>query len=249
MLSGQWILIGDPSGALGATVTGASAVYTYDPTNGYQQASMLQPGQGAWALGSGSGSITITPQTAAAASAASSLHTFNGQGFQIGVPAGWDRVSTGQSSGTSGQSSSASGGQPANASGQPSTAVIGWASADGSLAMLVGGPGNLPAGVPINAVRILTALSTSTNPSSPLAILDNGQVSSPAALITVQGADTAAEATFSGTLEGQAAQMTVILAIGNNSLYDLVIIGDAASATQNQALIQQLIQSFQLTSP
>lgn len=54
---GQYALIGNPY-AVPATVSGAGALYTYDPIRGYQPASVLQPGQGAWAL-SLSGSITI----------------------------------------------------------------------------------------------------------------------------------------------------------------------------------------------
>jgi hypothetical protein len=55
---GQMVLIGNPF-ASPATVSGATAVYTYDPVRGYQRTSVLQPGQGAWAT-SASGSIVIS---------------------------------------------------------------------------------------------------------------------------------------------------------------------------------------------
>ena len=59
--AGQWIMVGDPSGTGPATVSGADAVYTYDPVNGYQKASTLKPGQGAWVLSNSGGPITLTP--------------------------------------------------------------------------------------------------------------------------------------------------------------------------------------------
>jgi len=59
---GAWQLVGDPSGTEAALVSGADAVWTYDPASGqYQPATMLQPGQGAWAMSQAGGKITITP--------------------------------------------------------------------------------------------------------------------------------------------------------------------------------------------
>jgi hypothetical protein len=49
---GLTALIGNPF-ARPATVSGVSALYTYDPVRGYQTVSVLQPGQGAWAVGTG----------------------------------------------------------------------------------------------------------------------------------------------------------------------------------------------------
>jgi hypothetical protein len=49
---GQFALIGNPFNRP-ATVTGVSSVYAYDPVRGYQTVSVLQPGQGAWAVGTG----------------------------------------------------------------------------------------------------------------------------------------------------------------------------------------------------
>jgi PKD repeat protein len=47
--AGQWVLIGNSTGS-SLTVTGADAVYAYNPTAGtYQQATTLSAGQGAWA--------------------------------------------------------------------------------------------------------------------------------------------------------------------------------------------------------
>jgi len=44
----QFVLIGNPFD-VPAAVSGASALYIYDPAAGYQPATTLQPGQGAWA--------------------------------------------------------------------------------------------------------------------------------------------------------------------------------------------------------
>jgi plastocyanin len=60
--AGQWLLVGDPSGTSPAMVTGADAVYTYDPVAGqYTATTRLLPGQGAWAISLRGGTITITP--------------------------------------------------------------------------------------------------------------------------------------------------------------------------------------------
>jgi hypothetical protein len=56
----HWIMIGNPfSGAV--TVTGADAVYTYSSTDGYQPATALQPGQGAFAYSVAGGAISMYP--------------------------------------------------------------------------------------------------------------------------------------------------------------------------------------------
>jgi len=222
-LAGQWILIGDPSGTLPASVTGATAVYTYDPTNGYQQAGLLQPGQGAWALGSG-GSITVSPQTAAAQAAAATLHTVSGKGFQLGIPTGWDPLSLGPN--------------PGSIAGK-------WASSDGQSVIEVDGPIALPAGVPLNAARITAAVLSDPKV---LESFGNAQISSAPATIAIQGADTAAEASVTAT-DPQAGPYvgTLILAIANNNFYLLAINAPPDAAAQNQALFQQVIQSFQLT--
>jgi hypothetical protein len=65
--AGAWQLIGDPSDMLPALVTGADAVFTYDAGSGaYVATTMLQPGQGAWAMVLRGGKITITPGGTAA---------------------------------------------------------------------------------------------------------------------------------------------------------------------------------------
>ncbi|HEY7294965.1 MAG TPA: hypothetical protein VH916_07970, partial [Dehalococcoidia bacterium] len=46
---GQWVLIGNPSGLRTVPVTGADALFTYDPGRGYRAVSSLLPGQGALA--------------------------------------------------------------------------------------------------------------------------------------------------------------------------------------------------------
>lgn len=58
-----WVLIGDPSALSGATVSGADAIYSYDPAAGvYNRAKTLGPGGGAWALSVAGGAITISAQ-------------------------------------------------------------------------------------------------------------------------------------------------------------------------------------------
>lgn len=60
--AGAWQLIGDPSGTEAALVTGADAVWTYNTGSGqYERATMLQPGQGAWAISQAGGRITVAP--------------------------------------------------------------------------------------------------------------------------------------------------------------------------------------------
>lgn len=58
---GQLVMIGNPF-TTSAIVSGAAVVYTYSPSYGYQLSTILQPGQGAWAV-SYSGSITLSPAT------------------------------------------------------------------------------------------------------------------------------------------------------------------------------------------
>lgn len=65
---GQYILIGDPSGTLPSTVSGSDDTLTYDPANGYQHTTTLQPGQGAWAFALTGGVVTVTPQQSSTAS-------------------------------------------------------------------------------------------------------------------------------------------------------------------------------------
>lgn len=59
----RWIMVADPS-YLPVRVTGADAVYTYDPATGkYAPTTMLQPGQGAWAYAVLTGEISFTPES------------------------------------------------------------------------------------------------------------------------------------------------------------------------------------------
>jgi hypothetical protein len=234
--AGQWILIGDPSGTLPATVTGAGAVYTYSSASGYQPTTQLQPGQGAWALGGSGGAITVTPLTAAAQPAATAttqptsianLQTFTGQGFQIGVPAGWQQDTV-----------------PSGA-GNSSLSVAGiWESADGNSGMAVFGPEPLPAGVPLNAVRVANIVGS--DPKALSALASDAQVSSPPVPITVQGAVSAAQMTLTWT-DPQAGPLTAtfVIALTNNNFYVLFVASSASAAAQNQPLIQQIIASFQ----
>jgi hypothetical protein len=58
--AGSYIMVGNPSGVDSAVVSGADAVFTYDPVNGYNQTPILNPGQGAWVLSNAGGPITVT---------------------------------------------------------------------------------------------------------------------------------------------------------------------------------------------
>jgi hypothetical protein len=56
---GQWVLVGNPSGARTSPVSGADALFTWDPGRGYRAAASLLPGQGAWAYSQAGGLLTI----------------------------------------------------------------------------------------------------------------------------------------------------------------------------------------------
>ena len=62
MPAGQYTMIGNPFADV-ASVSGADAVYTYDPATGYQTTMTLQPGQGAFAYSSDGATITISPDS------------------------------------------------------------------------------------------------------------------------------------------------------------------------------------------
>jgi len=55
----QWVLIGNPSGLRTVPVTGADAVFTYDPGRGYRAVSSLLPGQGALVYSQDGALLTI----------------------------------------------------------------------------------------------------------------------------------------------------------------------------------------------
>ncbi len=57
----QYVIMGNPSGSINVNVNGAEIVYTYDPASGYQAATQLAPGHGAWVYAAG----TVSIQTAA----------------------------------------------------------------------------------------------------------------------------------------------------------------------------------------
>jgi len=58
----QWVMVGNPSATQTLTVHGADSVVTWNPgTGAYVQASVLVPGQGAWAISLDGGTITVSP--------------------------------------------------------------------------------------------------------------------------------------------------------------------------------------------
>jgi hypothetical protein len=64
--AGQYALIGNPTG-MTMTVTGADAVYAYDPTSGtYRQATTLGAGQGAWAYSANGATVSLSRATTTA---------------------------------------------------------------------------------------------------------------------------------------------------------------------------------------
>lgn len=56
--AGHWIMVGNPWSSQ-ATLSGADAIFTYDPVKGYAAAISLAPGQGAWAISVKGGTLTI----------------------------------------------------------------------------------------------------------------------------------------------------------------------------------------------
>lgn len=62
--AGQWLMVGDPSSTAPASVSGADAVYVYDPASGYHTSTTLQPGQGAWAYSAAGALVSVTPSSA-----------------------------------------------------------------------------------------------------------------------------------------------------------------------------------------
>lgn len=56
---GEWVLIGNPSGLRTAPVSGADALFTYDPGRGYRAVSSLLPGQGGLAYSQEGALLTI----------------------------------------------------------------------------------------------------------------------------------------------------------------------------------------------
>jgi hypothetical protein len=68
--AGQFIMVGNPSGILPATVTGADILVGFDPSRGYFQITnnMLSPGQGAFALSVAGGRIVMQAQGTSKAS-------------------------------------------------------------------------------------------------------------------------------------------------------------------------------------
>lgn len=58
----QWVMIGNGSVVQSMALSGADVVYVYDPTTAsYREATVLKPGQGAWAYSADGGSVTFTP--------------------------------------------------------------------------------------------------------------------------------------------------------------------------------------------
>ncbi len=66
--AGQPFLIANPSGLTAASVSGADALLTYDPLNGYQAVDALPPGRGAWVYSASGGTIIVSPLPAIAIS-------------------------------------------------------------------------------------------------------------------------------------------------------------------------------------
>jgi len=58
---GQWVMVGNPSGILLASVQGADVSYIFDPVNGFEPSTVLQPGQGAWVGSTAGAVITVKP--------------------------------------------------------------------------------------------------------------------------------------------------------------------------------------------
>ncbi len=60
--AGQYVMIGNPSATTPVTVNGADSIFIFNTgTNSYEAATILAPGQGAWALSNRGGTITLSP--------------------------------------------------------------------------------------------------------------------------------------------------------------------------------------------
>lgn len=73
---GQFIMIGNPSPST-VTISGADTAFTYTPSGGYQNATAIPPGQGAWVMGSQIGLAGNGPATAPAPVASAPQPTAN----------------------------------------------------------------------------------------------------------------------------------------------------------------------------
>lgn len=89
----QWILIGNPS-SFPATVTGADAVYSYDPVGGgYERTSSLGVGQGAFAYSGAGGTVRLDGSGCTPDTTASDTETLRLMALApAGQPATGDRV-------------------------------------------------------------------------------------------------------------------------------------------------------------
>lgn len=130
--------------------------------------------------------------------------------------------------------------------GQNSKLDAGFLSPDGNAYLVIRTPESLPSRTRINAVRNLSA---NLSDRDLLNILGNdasvADAPKPAAVVN---ADAAATAPVAGTLpDAGPFQMILLYAIRNETGYLVGLASLRDYAAQNQALIQQVLQSFQLT--
>jgi hypothetical protein len=175
-----------------------------------------------------------TPQSLRLLDGTTGLTTFTGNGYQIGVPPDWNR-----STGGSG----------------PSYIDTHFDSADRQTSLDVI-ERQLSANAPRDAVRIFhegastpdkgvvvfgNGLNVNT-PSSGGLVVFGPDVADSASPMTVANADSAATA----TLKFPPRQDSLLLAVRGDTMYLVVIRYPSDAAAQNQTLIQQIVQSFQL---
>ncbi len=224
--AGHFVMIGNPSGTLPAAVSGADEVYTYDPTNGYQTTTILEPGQGAWAISLAGNTITIAPQaTLVPVPVTGPLQpAATSNGYTLDLPQGW--VST---------------------AARKSYENAHWRSSDGTaeagVFILT-----LADGALLNPVDEINGFinGLQTEPES-----TNIRIVSAPTTITVPGASAAAMATVDSSFDGLARQDTYVVAVHNQTDYvlDVVLSGPYLDQTglDGSGLVSSIVGSFQIT--
>lgn len=227
--AGHFVMVGDPSGTLPAQVTGADAVYTYDPANGYQQTASLSPGQGAWAISLAGNPITITPEGAGIpVPVAGSFSTHaSPMGYSVSVPSDWVSATP-----------------PASQPHEDLRLRSVDAAAQAGVFVLT------PAeGASLDPVQELDAFTQAlvTQPQS-----TNVQVVTPATAAQVPNATAAATSTVQYRLDGTLRQDTFLVAVQGQTVYvlDIVVSGPYLAQPDQTAsqLITPIVASFQVSS-
>jgi hypothetical protein len=226
--AGQTVMVGDPSGTLPATVSGADSVMTNDPVKGYQTATTLQPGQGALVMSESGGTITITPQGTPPTVPATNLRTISStKGYSFKVPNDWQL------------------GRPPAESTDLSVDQV-TVSSDGYNDAYVGTI-TTPSGSSLNLVRLINAVLEAVSPETK----DFHAIIVPKpTTVEVAGADNSAFAayTYTGDVSGKPKIEIVVVANRNENVYIYTADFLTDYFDANQDLVWQVVNSLQLGS-